>query len=218
MTAVLALPLMVGAAGSAGAQAPAASKTFENSRFRFTVALPAGCRHVEGPGTIDAVCAPGFDPERSALASKARALVLAVAAEPVADDAGKTPDELQAHYGEAGFRAELAEAVCGETDRARVKISNVKNSVEATRVVYSADVTCAAVGFLQIGERQASVRHVITPGVHYRLTARALVEDFAKQRNTIEAFFASFHLLPAGTPGAGAAPAAKAEASEAESK
>ena len=200
----LALPMMVVAAAIAGAQAPAETKTFENGRFRFTVALPAGCRHVEGPGTIDAVCSPDFDPERSALASKASALVLAVAAETVAADAGKAVSELRAHYGEAGFREELAEAICGEADKARVKIANVKETVDDAGVAYSAEVVCAPVRFLQIGERRASVRHVITPGVRYRLMARALAEDFEKQRQTVDAFFASFRLLPAGTTGAAA--------------
>jgi hypothetical protein len=184
------------AAGLAGAQAPTETKTFENGQFRLTVALPAGCRYEEGPGTIDAVCAPDFDPERSAVAANASVLVLAVAAEAVAGDAGKTGSELQQRYGEAGFREELPEAVCGESDKARVKIANVKEVVEAARVVYTADVVCAEVKFLQIGERRASVRHVIAPEARFRLVARALAEDFDKQREKIDAFFASFQVLP----------------------
>lgn len=204
IAAGLALPMVVVAAAVAGAQAPDKTKTFEHSRFRFTVALPAGCRHVEGPGTIDAVCAADFDPESSALASKTSALVLAVAAEAVSADAGKTVSELQARYSEAGFREELAEAVCGEAHKARVKIANVKETVDDAGVAYTADVVCAPVRFLQIGERRASVRHVMTPGVRYRLTARALAEDFAKHRQTIDAFFASFRIRPADLPEASA--------------
>jgi hypothetical protein len=194
----LALLVIAAAAGLAQAQPPAETKTFENARFRFTVALPAGCRHENGPGTIDAVCSPDFDPERSAVAANASALVLGVAAEPVAGDAGNMGSGLKQRYGEAGFREELAEAVCGESDKARVKVANVKEAAEDASVVYSADVVCAAVGFLQIGERRASVRHVITPDARYRLVARALAEDFDKERETIDAFFASFQVLSPG--------------------
>jgi len=194
----LMLLVMALAAEIAGAQAPAETKTFENSQFRYQVALPAGCRHEEGPGTIDAVCSTDFDPERSAVASNVSALVLVVGAETVAGDAGKTVSELQQRYGEAGFREELAEAICGESDKARVKIDNLKEALEDARVVYTADVVCAEVKFLQIGERRASVRYVIASDMRYRLVARALAEDFEKQRETIDAFFASFRVLPAG--------------------
>ena len=44
------------AAPPSAAQPPADTKTFENAEFRYSVALPAGCRHEEGPGTLDAVC------------------------------------------------------------------------------------------------------------------------------------------------------------------
>jgi hypothetical protein len=181
----------------AGAQAPAETKTFENSQFRFVVALPAGCRHEEGPGTIDAVCSADFDPEQSAIAGNGTALLLVVAAETVAADAGKTAGELQQRYGEAAFRDELPEAICGESDKARVKISNVKEVVEDSYVVYTAEVLCKEVKFLQLGERRALVRHVIAPDGRFRLVARAPAEDFDKQRETIDAFFASFRLLPA---------------------
>jgi hypothetical protein len=185
------------AAEIAMAQSPAETRTFENSRFRFAIALPAGCRHDEGPGTIDAVCSADFDPEQSATASNATALLLAVGAETVADDAGKTANELQQRYGVDAFRDELPEAVCGESDKARVKIGNVKEVVEETGLVYTAEVVCAEVKFLQVGERRALVRHVIGPGRRYRLVARALAEDFDRQRETIDAFFASFRVLPA---------------------
>lgn len=179
------------------AQTPAEIKTFENGQFRFAITLPAGCRHDEGPGTIDAVCSADFDPEQSATASNATALLLAVGAETVAEDAGKTANELQQRYGVDGFRDELPEAVCGESDKARVKVGNVKEVVEETRVVYTAEVVCAEVKFLQIGERRALVRYVIAPGGRYRLVARTLAEDFDRQRATIDAFFAGFRILPA---------------------
>lgn len=179
------------------AQAPAETKTFENRQFRFAITLPAGCRHDEGPGTVDAVCSGDFDPEQSATASNATALLLAVGAETVAEDAGKTANELQQRYGVDGFRDELPESVCGESDKARVKIGNVKEVVEENRVVYTAEVVCAEVKFLQIGERRAVVHHVIAPGRRYRLVARTLADDFDRQRETIDAFFASFRVLPA---------------------
>jgi hypothetical protein len=74
----------------------------------------------------------------------------------------------------------------------------MKEVVEESHVVYTAEVLCKEVRFLQIGERRALVRHVIAPGGRYRLVARALAEDFDKQRETIDAFFASFRVLPAG--------------------
>ena len=54
-------------------------------------------------------------------------------------------------YGEEAFRAELPEAVCGESDRTRVKIENVKQVLEEARVAYTADVLCSEVKFLGSG-------------------------------------------------------------------
>jgi hypothetical protein len=194
----LPLILLSLAAAPTGAQGLPETKDFENTQFRYAVALPAGCRHEEGPGTIDAVCSLDFDPERSAIASNAGALVLAVGAEVVEADAGKTLSELRQRYGEAGFKEELPEAICGESDKARVQINNFKEVLEEARVVYTADVVCAEVKFLQLRERRAAVRYLIAPDVRYRLVARAPTEEFEKQRGTIDAFFASFRLLPAG--------------------
>jgi hypothetical protein len=184
------------AANLAGAQAPAQTRTFDDGRFRFAIALPEGCRHDEGPGTVDAVCSADFDPEKSAKATAAASLLLAVAAEPVPEDAGKTLGELQERFGGAAFRDELPETVCGESDKARVKIADVKEVVEETQVVFTAEVVCREVRFLQIGERRALVRHVITPEVRYRLLARTSAEDFEAQRETIGAFLAGFRVLP----------------------
>ena len=68
--------------------------------------------------------------------------------EPVPDDAGKAPADLAQSYGEAQFKAELPEAVCGEGDEARVKIDNVEQVIEDARVVYTADVACPEIKFL----------------------------------------------------------------------
>jgi hypothetical protein len=180
------------------AQASAATKTFANERYHYAVALPAGCRHEEGPGTVDAVCAADFDPERSAQANSATALVMEVGAEIVAGDAGRTASELAQRYDEAAFRQEVPQAVCGESDASRARINNVKQTLEETRVAYTADVICAEVRFLQIAERRASVRYLIAPDARYRLVARAPIEEFEKQKPAIEAFFESFRMLPAG--------------------
>ncbi|NJO34322.1 MAG: hypothetical protein HC869_15530 [Rhodospirillales bacterium] len=177
-------------------RAVAATKTIANERYRYAVALPAGCRLEEGPGTVDAVCAQDFDPERSALASSATALVMEVGAEVVAGDADRSAGELAQRYDEAAFRQEVPQAVCGESDPSRARINNVKQTLEDTRVAYTADVICAEVRFLQIAERRASVRYVIGPEARYRLVARAPIEEFEKQKLAIEAFFESFRVLP----------------------
>jgi hypothetical protein len=191
--------VLAAAAGPGAAQAPApAMKTFENTQFRYAVTLPEGCRLDEGPGTTDAVCAADLDPERSAVANSASALVLEVGAEAVSDTAGLAANELAQRYGEPAFKAELPEAVCGEADKGRVKIDNVKQVLEEARVVYTADVVCAEVKFLQIGVRRASVRYLIGPDVRYRLFARAPSDEYESRKATIEAFFASFRVLPAG--------------------
>jgi hypothetical protein len=178
------------------ARASVAMTPYENSEFLFSVALPGGCRHAEGPGTVEAVCAAELDPDKSAVASAAASLVLEVGAEAKPDDRGKPPSVLAEQYGDTQFKEELPEAICGESDRARVKIEQVKRVLEDTRVVYTADVACSEIKFLGLGERRATVRVVITQGVRYRLMARALKDDFEKQKETVEAFLASFRLLP----------------------
>jgi hypothetical protein len=181
-------------AGAAGA-APD-SKTFENAAFRYGVALPVGCRHEEGPGTLDAVCSSDLDPEKSAQASAAGALVLEVVTEAVPADSGAAAADLAQRYGEAQFKEELAETVCGEPDRAKVKIDGAKQVLGEARVVYTAGVLCPGIKFLGLGERRALVRFLITPGVRYRVMARALKDDFDKRKEVVDAFFASFRILP----------------------
>ncbi|HEY1244946.1 MAG TPA: hypothetical protein VGF29_08950 [Hyphomicrobiaceae bacterium] len=188
------------AAPPATAQAAAETTPFESREFHYAVALPAGCRHEEGPGTVDTICAPDFDPAKSARASRAAALVLSVAAEPTGGEGDASIGALQERYSEAAFKEELPEAVCGESDKTRVKIENFSEIVDGPRLVYTAEVVCAPVRFLQIGERRAAVRYVLAPDLRYRLTARAQEEDFDKQRGTIDAFLASFRVLPGEKP------------------
>jgi len=192
--------LLITPTARTAAQASAATKTFANERYHYAVALPAGCRHEEGPGTVDAVCAGDFDPERSAQANSATALVMEVGAESVTDDAGRTASDLAQRYDEATFREEVPQAVCGETDKSRARINNVKQTLEEARVAYTADIICAEVRFLQIAERRASVRYLIGPGARYRLVARAPIGDFEKHKQAIEAFFESFRVLPLEKP------------------
>lgn len=178
------------------AHAAADTKAFENPTFRYGVALPSGCRHEEGPGTLDAVCSSDLDPEKSAAASAAGALVLEVGAETIPADGGTAAADLAQRYGETQFKEELAEAVCGEPDRAKVKIDNPTQVLEETRVVYTAGVICPEIRFLGLGERRAQVRFTITAGMRYRVMARALKDDFDKRKEVVDAFFASFKILP----------------------
>jgi hypothetical protein len=186
----------VAAASLALAQSTSETKAFESARFHYSVALPAGCRHDEGPGTLDAVCTGDFDAEKSATASATSALVLEVGVEPVLEDAGKAPADLAQRFDAAQFKAELAGNVCGEPDNTRVKIENVKQVVEEARVAYTADVACPEIKFLGLGERQARAEVFVTPGLRYRLMARAPKEEFEQHREAVDAFFASFRIHP----------------------
>jgi hypothetical protein len=189
--------VVLASATRTAAQTSAATKTFADGRYNYSVALPVGCRHEEGPGTLDAVCAPDLDAERSAQSNSATALLMEVSAEIVADDAGRTASELAQRYDEAAFQTEVPQSVCGESDPKRVRINNVKQTLEESRVSYTADVICAEVRFLQVAERRASARYIIGPDARYRLVARAPIEDFEKHAQAIEAFFESFRILPA---------------------
>ncbi|KAB2913140.1 MAG: hypothetical protein F9K29_16905 [Hyphomicrobiaceae bacterium] len=186
--------LAAAAAASAIGQSPGASQTFTSAEFGYTVTLPAGCRHDEGPGTIDVVCATDLDPGRSAEASATSALVLEAAVERVAADEGKSAAALAEGYGEADFRRELPEAICGVADAARVKIDRLEQVFEGPRVVYTATVACPEIRFLGVGERRARVRYVIAPGLRYRLFARAPKEDFEQRTDVVGAFFSSFRV------------------------
>ena len=191
----LALLTVLGAS-LAIAQTASETKAFESDEFRYKVSLPTGCRYEEGPGTLDAVCSPELDADKSTATPAAAALLLEVGVETVADDAGKAPADLAQRYGETEFKAELPEAVCGESERTRVKIENAKQVLEEARVVYTADVICPEIRFLALGERRATVQFLITPGLRYRLMARALKDDFEQRKEVVDAFLTSFQFLP----------------------
>ncbi len=186
----------IGAASAIG-QSPATTQAFASAEFHYTVALPAGCRHDEGPGTLDIVCSTELDPARSAEASATSALLLEVAAERVAADEGKPVAALAEGYSESDFRRELPEAICGVADAARVKIDKLEQVLDGPRVVYTAAVACPEIRFLGVGERRARVRYLIAPGLRYRLFARAPKEDFEQRNDVIDAFFSSFRVTSA---------------------
>jgi hypothetical protein len=160
----------------------AAGKTFENSELKYRIELPDQCRHIDGPGTFEAVCAPDLDAKASADIAAAAALLLEIDAEAVPSDAKA--------YSLAEFRDELPDAVCGESDAA--KVTSATATIAARAATDSAVIACPAIGFLGLPERTAEARYVITPGLRYRLMARVPKGDVAKAKPAMDAFFASF--------------------------
>jgi hypothetical protein len=185
----MAVALAVQPAAAQAAQPVGEPTRFESKHYSFSVLLPDGCRHEEGPGTIDAICSPDLDPQKSATAGQAGALVLSIVA---TEEVDTTDAAVQVRLGEAAFRDDLAESVCGESDRSRAKIENVKQYQETGVLVRSADVVCAEVRFLRLDKRRASVAQVIGRRGVFRLMARAPVDDFEKHRGLVDAFFESF--------------------------
>jgi hypothetical protein len=47
-----------------------------------------------------------------------------------------------------------------------------------------------------LGERRAAVEMFVTPGLRYRLMARAPKEEFEQHKEAVAAFFASFRIHP----------------------
>ena len=159
-------------------------RTIDNSDLRYSVTIPGECRTETGPGTLEAICAPDFDEARSAEMPAAAALLLEVDAEIVPVDAKP--------YGEADFRQELSEAVCGESDAAKVKLDGVKVAKDGALASFTASVACPEIRFLGLAERIADVRYVMAPGFRYRLMARALRSDADKVKAAKDSFLASF--------------------------
>lgn len=162
----------------------AAGKVFVSKDLKYRIELPETCRHNEGPGTLEAVCAPSLDAKASADIAAAAALLLEIDAEAVPNDAKP--------YGLAEFRDELADAVCGESDNSKVTLTDVGDSKAGSTTTFRAMIACPAIGFLGLPERSAEARYVIAPGMRYRLMARVPVGDLAKAKPAMDAFFASF--------------------------
>ena len=159
-------------------------RVIENAELRYTVTVPSECRVEEGPGTFEAICAPDFDEATSVEMAAATALLLEVDAEPVPADAKA--------YGEAEFRQEVPEAVCGESDTAKVKLGDVTVTKDGAATILSAVVACPEIKFLGLAERRGQVRYVMQPGYRHRLMARSLVADGDRVKSAVDAFLASF--------------------------
>jgi hypothetical protein len=172
--------------------ANAKPRTIDNAELKYSIAVPGECRVEEGPGTLEAICSPDFDEAKSAEMSAAGALLLEIDAEAAPADAKP--------YSEAEFKLEVPEAVCGESDTAKVKMADVKAAKEGVAMVLTALVTCPEIKFLGLGERQAQVRYVMQPGLRYRLMSRALTSDAAKVKAATDSFFASFKMTGGAKP------------------
>lgn len=159
-------------------------RVIDNADMRYSVSVPAECRLEEGPGTLEAICAPDFDEAKSAELAAAGALLLEV-------DAERVPTDAKA-YAETDFRHEVPEAVCGDADGPKVKLANVKASKVGDSDVFTATVTCPEIKFLGLAERTAEVRYVMASGFRYRLMARTLSSDWAGVKAASEGFLQSF--------------------------
>ncbi len=185
MTGFRLLAAAVSIAGCASS-ALANSKTFDNADLGYTIALPSQCRHEEGPGTLEAVCAPDLDPKKSQEIQAAGAILLEIDAEIVPADAKP--------YTEVEFRQELPEAVCGEGDTNKVRLENVAARTEGDRVTLTARVVCPELRFLGLGERHAETRTIIAGKYRYRLMARYPKDDADMAKPLAKAFFDSFKM------------------------
>ncbi len=181
---VFAVLLGVTAALQAHAQSPTPTTPYQNTELKYTIALPTACRHEEGPGTLEAICATDLDPEASKEIAAAGALLLEIDAEAVPTDAKP--------YTEANFREEIPEAVCGSGDTGRVVIGAFAEEKSAASRVLTAEVLCPPIKFLALPQRKAAVRYIIAPGFRYRLMVRAPAETLDKLRPVGVAFFNSF--------------------------
>ena len=176
------------------ATVPLAAKprVIDNADLKYSVTVPGECRVEEGPGTFEAICSPDFDEAKSAELPAAAALLLEVDAERVPADAKS--------YGEAEFRAEIPEAVCGDSDPIKIKLTNLKESKDGGVSTFSANVACPEIKFLGLAERSAEVRYVISSGFRYRLMARALSSDKAAVKSAVDGFLQSFKSTAEGKP------------------
>ena len=86
--------------------------------------------------------------------------------------------------------------MCGESDDSRVKIDNLDSRLSRRRKSSTLPASpVPSVKFLAFGERRATARYLITPGLRYRLMARAPTEDYEQRKDAIDAFFSSFKVL-----------------------
>ena len=170
----------------------APDRVIENAELRYRVAIPDACRVEEGPGTLEAVCDVLLDAEKSKSVPAAAALLMEIDAEPVLASAPA--------YGEAEFRRDVPESVCGEADTAKVKIGSFEQKTADGSTAFSAEVICPPIRFLALPERKAYVHTVISAGIRHRLMARAPSADLETVKPIAQAFITSFRLLPEKKP------------------
>ena len=159
-------------------------RTVENAELKYSVAVPSECRTQEGPGTLEAICAPDMDEAKSVDIPAAISLFLEVDAEPVPADAKA--------YTETEFRQDVPEAVCGETDNPKTKFEGIKQSQVGGASIFTATITCPEIKFLGLPERVADVRYVMSQTFRYRLMARSLVSDAEATKAAKQAYLSSF--------------------------
>lgn len=178
---------VVFAAATASTQ-PTAAKTraFNSVDLKYAIELPDACRHVEGPGTLEAICSVDLDAKKSETIAAAGAFVLEIDSEAVPADAKP--------YAEADFRQELPEAVCGEGDVNRIKLTDVTQSKDGARTTFRAKVICPEIRFLGLPERTAEVRYIIGTALRHRLMARVPSDDVPATKPATDAFFSSLKL------------------------
>jgi hypothetical protein len=176
--------LVLALSSTLSSPALAETKTFTSTELNYSVALPATCKIEEGPGTLEAVCSPDLNADKSQAAVAASALLLEL-------DAERVPPEAKA-YEDTDFRHELPEAVCGEADSPKVKIADMVRTADGNRATWTATVTCPEIKFLGLAERIANVRYEIAPGFRHRLMARVPSADAAATKAARDAFLASF--------------------------
>lgn len=180
----LALTMMIGAANAVPLSAG-------GSEIGVTFAVPPYCAVNQGPGTVDAVCDPEGDSDKSREGPASTALYFAASVVAAPDDKGLAPDALGRRYTLDDFEKGLAEAVCGQDKPRGLRIENAARLVEGGVLSYSAVVVCPPVRFMGLDARRASVRHILRDGRRYQLQARALDADFERSKSDIDAFFGS---------------------------
>jgi hypothetical protein len=193
--------LLIGALlGGMTATANATPQNVGGADIGVSFAVPPYCAVQKGPGTLDAVCDPEGDSDKSREGPAATALYFAASVAAVPEDKGLAPDALSQRYTLEDFKKALPEEICGREKPRGLKIENATRRIEGRTLSYSATVVCPAVRFMGLGVRRASVRHILRDGQRYQVQARALDADFERSKDEIETFFASLKFSLEKTP------------------
>ena len=159
----------------------AAASRRSRTRIPLRRGAAAGCRHEEGPGTLEAVCSPEFDAEKSATASAA-APACSRSRRDRPDDDGKRRRRARAALRRGAVQGGAARGrVRGDRPRPRQDRQRQAGSRRRASRVHG---RCRLLRDQVPGARRAAglVRFLITPGLRYRLMARALKEDFEQKK------------------------------------